>query len=340
MLNKEIDNILVKIFSSDVPAVFTFKELPLVCKIVTPVGSKIRVPTHIPIDVSRLDNRLSQFTGPIEMAKAKRARIIKGELVEDLIEKRNRLLILRKTIISVSPKNHVPNIYQRGDYGRACGVSTNLQFISKEDRFILLKGRNLYDYDFALCHPTIFYYLLRNLNGSTNAIKNYLDNRYDVANQIKDRTGLKDDVIKEILNVLVYSDNPRTPFGNIKKLCRNTDRFNKLQNTPVFQELLEEYKHGRQQIVDRYTKGKITTSPTGHYVAEGKQGSRLALVLQSIESEMLEYACSPFDDTVLLCFDGWISPKRDTCKVTDHINKSISERIGMELTMNLKETGI
>jgi hypothetical protein len=323
--HNETEKSLLEVFSSNEPARIAWPEnfgspKPLYY----PKDSSIELPSFLPINLGELDKLVHEWNGIV--ARSRQPNVLrKYGNHEDIIRNRNRLLILRKIAISMAKKGTVPNFYQRVKTSRRLyGVGYNLQWISKEARHRMLAGNGLYDYDFVACHPTIMLHLLQHLKVSTPVLEDFIGNRARKTEELEAFLNLPAEDVKKILTIIVLSSDFRSEFKEVFFICRRKKiRIEKLERCKWFTDLVNEYSAGRKALIKQFKKGSGIQSPTGDLMNVQKgEASNVSFILQSIEAELLELACGTFSDTKLLCFDGWISPKRDLTKLEVAIDRA------------------
>ena len=356
-LKEDVSKALVSVFSSNTP-------LPLKesnrnfdpDSRYLPDTSRISLSPSIRINFEHLDHEIRTLDEKLERnKKISTSGITKDGPVINILRKRNALLILRKISISMPEKGTAPNLYRRGEFGRLFGEGCNLQSIPKPIRKKLLTGKGLYDYDFTLCHPTLFYYLAQHYNLPCENINYYLKNRNAVIAHLKtlsrkSDTGseLSDEELKKLLTLLVYSSDTKSKSfrkSSFELFRKDALRIQSFHEDSVFMGIRNDFELNRMPLLEflRRDSFRIFGKPFPEKATKsGREriGSLMAFALQQLESELLEAACSPFNDIVLLCFDGWISGKREVEELEAYVSLKIEKKTAIYFDIKLKEDPI
>ncbi|GEM_PF-6453410 len=260
----------------------------------------------------------------------------------------------------------LPNLYRDYDeipsdgHGRLYGQGhVHPQFLPGDVRRVVFQGMGLWDYDFQSCHLSLLRSIGAASGGSTEIIADYLENKAAIHLRLTDLLSVDEDRVKSVLLALL---NGAEPVANEHlAICRilgitatralaadawvTAFRMELLSLTLA---VLEHSKlHGPEPWrpdgffnVVRKFQPFIESRPDGGGTKQVKPELLLHHLLEGYEAWCLDLVCRGYQDTTVLIFDGWISPKRDYHALEQLIGAESRKQFGFELAMRLKEEAI
>jgi hypothetical protein len=292
--------------------------------------SSLTVPSVIPVDLPTLNET-------IRMVDARLA------FTPDLRVPSNQLLWCRLWVLTLGG---VPNLYvDRPDSRLGPTGELHLIPISRQTRYLLLRGKGLYDFDFSGCHLSIFRSLASHFGVVTPRLEDYLTSKAQVHQIVGEDFGVGSSAFKEFLLSLLYGGS-LTPHPNTSNTqLLGYEKHELLSRSEWIREFYEEIKTGCGTILENHPPhlldGKrVTQNVRGALTGATKKGSRLYHILVGYESYCVEVACRDFHDNVVLIYDGWISPDRDCHAIEESIRRQSQQDFGFPLEMIVKKVGI
>ena len=249
-------------------------------------------------------------------------------------------------------------LYKQVDSGRFyIHGDTNLQTIPKEMRKIAMGGMGYYDYDVENCHYVILKHLNKMYGGEPlKFVNRYIKDTETYRQRVSKELNISVGLAKKIMLMIIYGggltvrhrfnkDTYKSEDSALIKdlqLYTNNDRqiveeiYEDIQNNKTLMGLYEDVKtarnlllkdkdyyinyQGKDYFVNHFKRRTLLYTESGE---KKNRGSRLAHILQGVESYILEVVKKEMK-VVMLQHDGWVSYEDVDVKVLSSVvNKKL-----------------
>ena len=253
----------------------------------------------------------------------------------DARQRMSALRLLKLSRNTMCP-GQIPVLYEQKSTGRLTEVLFGLQNNEREVISAALHG--MWDYDLQNAHFSIFSAWAKKLGHATPVVDEYVRNKTQIRELLKDHCQSNLDDIKQSLISLMYGAplNANPDFASIPKRLGVAEAKLFISH-PFVKSLKKEISSiGKYIVNDTYTKRGCYVNAMGiepaNIAGAKAKFNLLSHALQGVEALALKTVVSEHQQDILLCMhDGWVSRTKLDCKqLQDSIFRATGFDLGIE----------